>query len=255
LPLAPTWENALTRRPIPCKLGQQGQRQRARDLYSTDAIAATRLGEDKVRDFGIRQILMPFITVLLGILVGLSICVASVSAHDYTWRIDTPDKVAVNDASPLKDWIVAEAASNFRNVSKVKMQYGPNPDAFQVDFVYGNPLVMGINSGFAEVWKHSWLTGWHRCFEIFGTSNHCIEDTVVYARIFINEQGFIYRKLNGSSQMQRYLATHELGHVPGLKDIPCPPTNSSIMSDCFDPSAFYLTLQSHDVADLNSMYP
>ena len=55
-----------------------------------------------------------FISMLSGAIVGLSITELDANAVTYSWRISTPELVKVSQVnSPLKNYTISEAAANF----------------------------------------------------------------------------------------------------------------------------------------------
>lgn len=211
-----------------------------------------------MRGNGLQQVLVAITSALVGVITGLSCLTYGVSAHPIGWRVRTPEMIGVTAAAsnPIQGWILSEAVASYHHGTNLSMYKSYKSGSTNIE-VYGGVLVPG-RVGFPRTYEA--IAGPQGYLECEPLLNGCDGDFKVdVAKIFVDATNSEWQEMHRFARYQRQVITHELGHAVGLAHVEHPECNwvDTVMGHyrCFDKSAFFFTLQSHDVGDINNMYP
>jgi hypothetical protein len=183
----------------------------------------------------------------------------NVSAHDYAWpgpyRVSHQHDIRVT--SPY--WVseVDATVDDYDSVQQLSMHWGEfSFNSTPIRIVMGNYCQLGGLFGRADpmTFAHN---KYRRCWGFPDGLNTywCghIGDTeykIRYAHIYLNTCAPGWEYWLTAVGWKRMLVTHEVGHVLGLKHVPC--STRSIMCEMYDTSV--TSLQTHDRSDLEDKY-
>lgn len=193
---------------------------------------------------------------------------AHVFAHFYPWTVRFPDDIRVIDNSSLSNHQIAFMINDYNvSIDGLTLSLGAHePHTVGVTYISGQFCWMGKWLGLTVPETLLYQTGgWSYlpCLDEKFLPNGTCDDgdnRVGRATVYINECHKSWYGWHGIGNYDQRIATHEMGHVLGLthpdKDECEITTVMHKLGNCgSSKSNFPYALTSHDISDLNSLYP